>query len=198
MFDIFDLTCPFDHALHLNRLRQFGVFCNVNSTSYGPCPLKDGRDSDRPRQRIFSGIHCRCHTDKACPPPSSKKKEESCFLPHHMENCPKCSTSQVRPFVADTTCDLGSCVATQTLWLFDILVSAVWQVSVTHALSFLSPNQQAYFLHHRLISIHQAPVVIEKLHLNLQYFLCVFQAAAVSHINTRHALRQTKLNWSTL
>lgn len=119
------------------------VFCDVNSTSYGPCPLKDGRGSDRPRRRIFSGIHRRCHRDKACPPSLVKKKtkrrrrislaataygELSQFLFLYI----KCNAFQVKPFVAYTTCDLGSCVATQTLWLFDISVSVVWQVSVTH------------------------------------------------------------------
>lgn len=34
--------------------------------------------------------------------------------------------------------------------------------------------------------------------MNLQCFAGVFQAAAVSHINARHALRQTELNWSAL
>lgn len=58
--------------VYLNLLRQFRVFCDVNSTSYGPRPLKDRRSSGR---RIFSGIHCRCHRDKACPPPLSKKKK---------------------------------------------------------------------------------------------------------------------------
>lgn len=43
----------------------------------------------------------------------------------------------------------------------------VWQVSVTHSfcffsLHFFSLHQQAYFLPHRLISIHQAPVVTVK------------------------------------
>lgn len=77
---------------------------------------------------------------KPAPPPSSKKKKKkslSCchsiwrivpisFPLYQMQ----CVSS--RTFVAYTTCDLGSCVATQTLWLFDISVSAVWQVSVTH------------------------------------------------------------------
>lgn len=118
--------------------RQFRLFCDVNSTSYGPCPLNDGRGFDRPRRRIFSGIHRRCHRDKACPPSLVKKRrvflaataygELSQFLFLYI----KCSAFQVEPFVAYTTCDLGSCVATQTLWLFDISVSAVWQVSVTH------------------------------------------------------------------
>lgn len=106
MFDIFDLTCPFDHALHLNRLRQFGVFCNVNSTSYGPCPLKDGRDSDRPRQRIFSGIHCRCHTDKACPPPSSKKKKKNPAFCHTIWRIVPISVplNQMQHFSSQTFC----------------------------------------------------------------------------------------------
>lgn len=147
MFDIFDLMCLFDHLLYLYLPRQFRVFCDVNSTSYGPRPLKDGRGSDRPRQRSFSGIHHRCHRDKACPPPLSKKKKKrrillaataygelSQFLFLYI----KCNAFQVKPFVAYTTCDLGSCVATQTLWLFDISVSAVWQVSVTHTFSFFS------------------------------------------------------------
>lgn len=67
--------CLFDHLLYLHLLRQFRVFCDVNSTSYSLCPLKDGRGSDRPRRRIFSGIHRRCHRDKARPPPLSKKKK---------------------------------------------------------------------------------------------------------------------------
>lgn len=50
---------------YLNLPRRFGVFCDVNSTFYGPRPLKDGRGTGR---RIFSGIHCRCHTYKAPPP----------------------------------------------------------------------------------------------------------------------------------
>lgn len=81
---------------------------------------------------------------KLCPPPLSKKKKKkerrtslaaaaygelSQFLFLYI----KCKAFQVEPFVAYTTCDLGSCVVTQTLWLFDISVSAVWQVSVTHA-----------------------------------------------------------------
>lgn len=140
-----------------------------------------------------------------CPPPLSKKKKKkrrtslaataygelSQFLFLYI----KCKAFQVEPFVAYTTCDLGSCVVTQTLWLFDISVSAVWQVSVTHAFFSLPPF---YSLPHRLISRHQAPVVMAKLHLNPQYFPGVFQPAAVSHINARHALRQTELNWSTL
>lgn len=141
MFDISDLMCLFDRLLYLYLLRQFRVFCDVNSTSYGPYILKDGRGSDRPR--IFSGIHRRCHRDKACPPPFSKiflaataYGELSQFLFLYI----KCDVFQVKPFVAYTTCDLGSWVATQTLWLFDISVSAVWQVSVTHSFFlFLSP-----------------------------------------------------------
>lgn len=74
MFDISDLTCLFDHLLYLYLVRQFRV--DGNSTSYGSCPLKDGRSLDRPRQKIFSGIHCRCHRDKASPPPLSKKKKK--------------------------------------------------------------------------------------------------------------------------
>lgn len=66
---------PFDHLLYLHLLRKFRVFCDVNSTSYGPCPLKDGRGSGRPRRRIFSGIHCRCQGDKALPPSLVKKKK---------------------------------------------------------------------------------------------------------------------------
>lgn len=138
MFDISDLTCLFDHLLYLYLVRQFRVFCDGNSTSYGLCPLKDGRSLDRPRQNIFSGIHHRCHRDKACPPSLSKKRrillaatpygELSQFLFLYI----KCEAFQLKPFVAYTTCDLGSCVVTQTLWLFDISVNAVWQVSVTH------------------------------------------------------------------
>lgn len=68
----------------------------------------------------------------------------------------------------------------------------------SHPSPFPSLYYQAYFLPLRLISIHQAPVVMAKLHLNLQYSPGVFQPAAVSHINTSRIQRQTKLNWSTL
>lgn len=119
-----------------------------------PRSLKDGRSSDRPRKRIFSGIHCRCHKDKACPPPLSKRRrlllaataygELSQFLFLYI----KCNLFQVEPFVACTTCDLGSCVATQTLWLFDISASAVWQLSVTHVSLFSSSStNRAFFFH---------------------------------------------------
>jgi len=69
----------FDHPSYLYFLGQFRVFRDVNLTSYGPCPLKGGRNSERPRWRIFSGIHHRCHRDKKLAPLScQKKKNLSC------------------------------------------------------------------------------------------------------------------------
>lgn len=77
-------------------------------------------------QEAQTGIHRRCHWDKARPPSLVKKKkrrrsspaataygELSQFLFLYI----KCRAFQVEPFVAYTTCDLGSCVAMQTLWL---------------------------------------------------------------------------------
>lgn len=187
--------------------RQFRLFCDVNSTSYGPCPLNDGRGFDRPRRRIFSGIHRRCHRDKACPPSLVKKKKKKSL---------SCCHSIWRIVPISFPLYQMQCVSSRTfcsiyhmrfgLLCGDANFVTFWYLSEcrltsfchSHFFPFFSPHQHAYFLPHRLISIHQAPVVMAKLHLNLQYFPRVFQEAAVSHINARHALRQTKLNWSTL
>lgn len=139
-------------VLYLDSLGQFRVFCDVNSASYRPCPLKDASGSNRPRRWIFLGIHHSCQRNKACPPPLSKKRrillaatpygELSQFLFLYI----KCNAFRDEPFVAYTTCDLGSCVATQTSRLFDISVSAVWQLSVTHTFPFsLSTGKHIFY-----------------------------------------------------
>lgn len=104
MLDTFDLMPLFDQESHLDSAEKVrGVFCDVNSTSYGPCPLKDVRGSGSPRQRrIFSGIHCRCQKRQSLPSPrlpsaplplSKKGEEKSLALPpRHTENCPNFSS----------------------------------------------------------------------------------------------------------
>lgn len=135
------------------RLR---VFCDINSTSSGPPVPFEGS-----RQAIFSGIHRRCHRAKACPSFLCQKikkggsgillaatayGELSQFLCLYI----KCVAFQVKPFVACTTCDLGSSVATQTLWLFDISSDKFLSLTLFFFFPFSS-------LPHRLISRHQAP-----------------------------------------
>lgn len=135
-----DLLDPFDCLILLQR---FKVFCAINSASYGLCPLKDASGSDSPRQRIFSGIHRQCHKDKIRPPSFEKKKRGLSLattaygeLSQFLFLYGKCGVFQVKPFVAYTTCDLGSCVARQTLWLFDI--SERWLTSFCHSHFFPS------------------------------------------------------------
>lgn len=179
------------------------VFCDVNSTSYGPCPLKDGRGSDRPRRRIFSGIHRRCHRDKACPPPpplsKKKKKKKNLACRHSIWRIVPISLPlyQMQRVSSQTFCSIYH--MRFGLLCGDANFVTFWYLGERCLTSFCHSHFFSFFsLPHRLISRHQAPVVMAKLHLNLQYFPGVFQPAAVSHINTRHALRQTELNWSTL
>lgn len=83
------MTSPFDRLLHLCLLEKFRVFCDVNSTSYGLCPLKDAR---RLRQEFTVGV-TETKLAPPLPPLSKKKKEEDPRLPpQHMENCPNFSS----------------------------------------------------------------------------------------------------------
>lgn len=82
---------------------------------------------------------------KLAPPPSSFEKKKRWLslattaygeLSQFLFLYGKCGVFQVKPFVAYTTCDLGSCVVRQTLWLFDI--SERWLTSFCHSHFFPS------------------------------------------------------------
>lgn len=194
--DALFVRCDSLIIIYHNLLRWFRICCDVNPASCSSRLFEAIEEAQ-------TGIRCRCRGDKTPPPPSEKRGtvlaatpygEMSQFLLLYIS----CSALQVKPFVAYTTCDLGSCVAAQTLWLPYICECCLTSFCHSHFFPVSLSTSEAYFLPHRLIIRHQALVVMAKLHLNLLYFPHVFQPAAVSHINSRCAPRQTKLNWSTL
>lgn len=128
-FDIFDLTYLFDHMFYLNRLRQLGVFCHVNSTFCGLFPLKDCKGSDRQTETFLRNSLQVSHTQSLLPPCQKNRTYRASTpygeLPQFLFLYIKYNPFQVKPFVAYTTCDLGSCAAPQTLRLFDFAVSCV-------------------------------------------------------------------------
>lgn len=99
--DILHIRCDFPSSfiiLWLAATVRCLLWCKFNRASSILWPVsfeEMGRGLDRPRQRICSGIHHRCHTfiteTVLAPLPCQKKKKkkgESCLPPHHMENCP--------------------------------------------------------------------------------------------------------------
>lgn len=167
--------------VYLNLLRRFTVFCDVNSTSYVLCSLKDGRNSDRRIRR-------RCYRDKACPPPLSKKKKNlTCChtiwrivpisFPLYQMQCVSSRTfCTIYHMRFELLCGGANFVTFLYLWVLSdkFLSLTLFPFSPLH--------QQAYFLPHRLIITHQALVVMAKLHLNLQYFpLCLSTSSCQPH-----------------
>lgn len=112
----------------------------------------------------------------------------------------KCRSFQVEPFCCVYHMRFGLCSQARWCKLCDFLISR--RARFDKFLSFTPTS-----LHHPPLRLSTAidwladiktPASWQKLHLNPQYFAGVFQAAAVSHINARHAPRQTELNWSAL
>lgn len=139
---------------------------------------------------------------KLCPPPLSKKKKKNLACRHSIWRIVPISLPlyQMQSVSSRTFCSVYH--MRFGLLCGDANFVTFWYLrercltSFCHSHFFFFPP--FYSLPHRLISRHQAPVVMAKLHLNPQYFPGVFQPAAVSHINARHSLRQTELKWGTL
>lgn len=206
---MFDPTCLFDHMFYLNRLRQLGVFCHVNSTFCGLLPLKDCKGSDRPRLRLFWGIHCRCHTHKSCSLLVKKnKKKLPCF--HAIWRIAPISLPlyQIQSFSSQAFCSIYHmrfrllCSAAN----FVTFLISPWVVSdkfpsltlQPHSLPSPLPSSQKNIFYSIDWLAYIKPRCYRKASFESSVPSPRLSTASCQPHQRRRALRHTKLNWSAL